>query len=133
MARNSCLKSATDSGDRLRSTLSATRLPLSRSSAAYTTPVAPEPSFDSTMKRLEPWKSAGRTCTPELPPGFTSIWSVDQASQLATGVSFMALRVAVHGAAGRMGRALAQLIAEAPDLTLAAAVDAPHSAHLGKD
>jgi 4-hydroxy-tetrahydrodipicolinate reductase len=45
----------------------------------------------------------------------------------------MALAVAVHGAAGRMGRALVQLIAEADDLTLCAALDAPGSAFLGRD
>ena len=45
----------------------------------------------------------------------------------------MALKVAVHGAAGRMGRALTQLIAEASDLTLAAAVDAAGNPQLGKD
>lgn len=45
----------------------------------------------------------------------------------------MPLRVAVHGAAGRMGRALVQLIAEADDLTLAAAIDAPSCPALGRD
>jgi 4-hydroxy-tetrahydrodipicolinate reductase len=45
----------------------------------------------------------------------------------------MALKVAVHGAAGRMGRALVQLIAEAGDLTLAAAIDAAGHPALGRD
>jgi 4-hydroxy-tetrahydrodipicolinate reductase len=45
----------------------------------------------------------------------------------------MALKVAIHGAAGRMGRALVQLIAESPDLRLASAIDAVGSPHLGKD
>jgi 4-hydroxy-tetrahydrodipicolinate reductase len=44
----------------------------------------------------------------------------------------MVLRVAVHGAAGRMGRALVDLIAQA-DLKLAAAIDAPGSVHIGRD
>jgi 4-hydroxy-tetrahydrodipicolinate reductase len=44
----------------------------------------------------------------------------------------MVLRVAVHGAAGRMGRALVELIAQA-DLKLAAAIDAPGSPQLGRD
>lgn len=45
----------------------------------------------------------------------------------------MALKIAVHGAAGRMGRALVQLIAEASDLSLAAAIEGAKSPHLGKD
>ena len=42
-------------------------------------------------------------------------------------------RIAVSGAAGRMGRMLVAAIAEAEDLTLAAAVDHPQSPHIGVD
>jgi 4-hydroxy-tetrahydrodipicolinate reductase len=45
----------------------------------------------------------------------------------------MTVKVAIHGAGGRMGRVLVQLIHDAPDLELAAAVDAPNSPLLGKD
>lgn len=45
----------------------------------------------------------------------------------------MALRVAVHGAAGRMGRAVVQLVHEAEDLSLVAAVDAVGNPGLGRD
>jgi 4-hydroxy-tetrahydrodipicolinate reductase len=45
----------------------------------------------------------------------------------------MTLRVAVHGAAGRMGRAVVQLVHEAADLTLAAAIDSPKSQVIGRD
>ncbi len=45
----------------------------------------------------------------------------------------MTLKVAVHGAAGRMGRALVRMIHEAPELELAAAIDAPQSPTLGRD
>ena len=44
-----------------------------------------------------------------------------------------ATRVAVAGAAGRMGQALVGAIREHPDVTLAAAVEAPGSAALGRD
>jgi 4-hydroxy-tetrahydrodipicolinate reductase len=43
------------------------------------------------------------------------------------------IRVAVHGAAGRMGRILIRLIAESEDLRLAGAVEAPGHAALGQD
>ena len=45
----------------------------------------------------------------------------------------IAARIAVSGAAGRMGRMLVSAIAEADDLTLAAAVDHPQSPHIGVD
>lgn len=45
----------------------------------------------------------------------------------------MTIKVAVHGAAGRMGRTVAQLVHEAADLSLVAAVDAPGSPLLGRD
>jgi 4-hydroxy-tetrahydrodipicolinate reductase len=45
----------------------------------------------------------------------------------------MALKVGVHGAAGRMGRTIVQLVQEAEDLTLVAAIDAPGSELLGRD
>lgn len=45
----------------------------------------------------------------------------------------MALRVAVHGVAGRMGRTLVQLIHASDDLELALAIDSPSSALLGRD
>ena len=45
----------------------------------------------------------------------------------------MTTNVAVHGAAGRMGRVLVQLIHAAEDLELAAAVDAKESPLLGRD
>ncbi len=43
------------------------------------------------------------------------------------------LKVAMHGASGRMGRAVVRLVAEAADLSLAAAIDAPQSRALGAD
>ena len=48
-------------------------------------------------------------------------------------VTSTATRIAVSGAAGRMGRMLVAAIAEAEDLTLAAAVDHPQSPHIGVD
>jgi 4-hydroxy-tetrahydrodipicolinate reductase len=45
----------------------------------------------------------------------------------------MTLKVAVHGAFGRMGRTVVQLVAEAPDLTLVAAVDSAQCEGLGRD
>jgi 4-hydroxy-tetrahydrodipicolinate reductase len=45
----------------------------------------------------------------------------------------MSIKVAIHGAAGRMGRTLAQLIHAAPDLELAAAIDSPTCPVLGRD
>ncbi len=45
----------------------------------------------------------------------------------------MTLKVAMHGAAGRMGRAVIQLVASAEDLHLAAAIDSPGSVALGRD
>ncbi|MBR1608264.1 MAG: 4-hydroxy-tetrahydrodipicolinate reductase, partial [Kiritimatiellae bacterium] len=43
------------------------------------------------------------------------------------------VRLAVFGAAGRMGRAIIRDIAEFPDVALAAAVEAPGSPALGAD
>jgi 4-hydroxy-tetrahydrodipicolinate reductase len=43
------------------------------------------------------------------------------------------IRVAVHGAAGRMGQRIASLAAQDPQLQVAAALDSPASPHLGKD
>src|SRR5699024_7135676 len=45
----------------------------------------------------------------------------------------MTIRVAINGAAGRMGRELVMACAARTDLTLAAAFDAPDSSHLGSD
>ena len=45
----------------------------------------------------------------------------------------MTLKIAVHGAAGRMGRALVQMIHDQGDLELAGALDAAGSPHLGRD
>jgi 4-hydroxy-tetrahydrodipicolinate reductase len=45
----------------------------------------------------------------------------------------MTCKVAVHGAGGRMGRVLVQMIHDADDLELAAAVDAETSPVLGRD
>ena len=45
----------------------------------------------------------------------------------------MALKVGVHGAGGRMGRSVVQLVHEADDLKLVAAVDAEGSPLLGRD
>lgn len=42
-------------------------------------------------------------------------------------------KIAVHGAAGRMGRVVMRLISEAPDLELVAALDAQGSISLGRD
>jgi 4-hydroxy-tetrahydrodipicolinate reductase len=43
------------------------------------------------------------------------------------------MRIAVTGAAGRMGRTLIELIHEAEDLTLGAALEHPQSPALGAD
>jgi 4-hydroxy-tetrahydrodipicolinate reductase len=43
------------------------------------------------------------------------------------------LRIAIHGAAGRMGTRLVQLIAEDPALTLASAIERPDHPRLGED
>ena len=43
------------------------------------------------------------------------------------------LRIAIHGAAGRMGQRLVALAAGDPGLTLVAAIDAPQHARLGED
>ena len=45
----------------------------------------------------------------------------------------MVLKVGVHGAGGRMGRTVVQLVHEAEDMKLAAAVDAEGSPLLGRD
>lgn len=45
----------------------------------------------------------------------------------------MTLKVAVHGASGRMGRTVVQLVSEDRGLTLCAAIDSPQSAGLGRD
>ena len=45
----------------------------------------------------------------------------------------MSARVLVHGAAGRMGRALVEAVRAAPDLVLAAAVDRPDHPELGRE
>lgn len=45
----------------------------------------------------------------------------------------MVLKVAVHGASGRMGRTIVQLVHEAKDMQLHAAVDAETSPMLGRD
>ncbi|MDB4973689.1 MAG: hypothetical protein JWN48_2030 [Myxococcaceae bacterium] len=45
----------------------------------------------------------------------------------------MTTKIAIHGAAGRMGRVLVQRIAEDDALELAAAVDSPKSPYLGRD
>jgi 4-hydroxy-tetrahydrodipicolinate reductase len=45
----------------------------------------------------------------------------------------MALRIGMHGAAGRMGRAIVQRVSETNDLTLTAAIDAPGSLAIGRD
>src|SRR5687768_606754 len=45
----------------------------------------------------------------------------------------MALGVAVHGAAGRMGRTVVKLVQEASDLALVAAVDAEGAPWVGRD
>jgi 4-hydroxy-tetrahydrodipicolinate reductase len=45
----------------------------------------------------------------------------------------MTVKVAVHGAAGRMGRALVQMIHDADDLELEGAIDAANSPLLGRD
>src|SRR5208282_2834433 len=44
-----------------------------------------------------------------------------------------AIRIAIHGAAGRMGRRLVALAAVDPQLTVAAALESPQSALLGDD
>jgi 4-hydroxy-tetrahydrodipicolinate reductase len=43
------------------------------------------------------------------------------------------LKVAVHGASGRMGRAVIRLVSEDPDLALGAAIDSAQSSTLGVD
>lgn len=43
------------------------------------------------------------------------------------------IRIAVAGASGRMGRTLIETIAQSEDMVLAAALDQPGSAYLGKD
>jgi 4-hydroxy-tetrahydrodipicolinate reductase len=43
------------------------------------------------------------------------------------------IRIAIHGAAGRMGRRLVALAAADPQLTVAAALESPHCPHLGDD
>lgn len=43
------------------------------------------------------------------------------------------LRIAIHGAAGRMGRRLVALASEDPQLELVAAIDCEHHPELGKD
>ena len=43
------------------------------------------------------------------------------------------LRIAIAGASGRMGRMLVEAILEAPDCTLAGALDVAGSAQLGQD
>ncbi|MET0285586.1 MAG: 4-hydroxy-tetrahydrodipicolinate reductase [Polyangiales bacterium] len=45
----------------------------------------------------------------------------------------MTLKVAIHGAAGRMGKTLVRLVHESPELELAAAVDSANSPLLGRD
>jgi 4-hydroxy-tetrahydrodipicolinate reductase len=45
----------------------------------------------------------------------------------------MSLRIAIAGASGRMGQALVEAVVAAPDLVLAAALDVPQSAALGRD
>jgi 4-hydroxy-tetrahydrodipicolinate reductase len=45
----------------------------------------------------------------------------------------MPVRIAIHGAAGRMGQRLVALAAADKDLLLAAAIDSPQYPHLGKD
>lgn len=45
----------------------------------------------------------------------------------------MTRKVAIHGAAGRMGRALIQMMQENDELELAAAIDSPNNPFLGKD
>src|SRR5690606_13812648 len=49
------------------------------------------------------------------------------------GTPEMTIKIAMHGATGRMGRTVIQLVHEAKDLTLAAALDGPSSAWLGRD
>ena len=43
------------------------------------------------------------------------------------------MRIAVAGASGRMGRTLIEMIAQAEDMSLAAALEVPNSASLGRD
>jgi len=45
----------------------------------------------------------------------------------------MTLKLAIAGAAGRMGRELARLVHETPGATLAGGLEAPNSPHLGAD
>ena len=42
-------------------------------------------------------------------------------------------RIAIHGAAGRMGQRLVALVAADDELTLAAAIDAPDHPRIGED
>ena len=48
-------------------------------------------------------------------------------------VTMTAIRIAIHGAAGRMGRRLIALAAADPQLTVAAALESPGNALLGND
>src|SRR3954468_670958 len=48
-------------------------------------------------------------------------------------MTMTSLKVAVHGASGRMGRAVIRLVAESGDLTLSAAIDSLQSPALGQD
>jgi len=43
------------------------------------------------------------------------------------------LRIAVHGAAGRMGQRIVALVSQDPQLAIAAALEAPSNPHLGRD
>ena len=45
----------------------------------------------------------------------------------------MPIRIAIHGAAGRMGQRLVALAAADPELSVAAAIDAPGHPRLGED
>jgi 4-hydroxy-tetrahydrodipicolinate reductase len=51
----------------------------------------------------------------------------------AQGIPMTALRVAVAGASGRMGRMLVEAIVASPDLQLAGALDMAGSAAVGSD
>src|SRR5687768_17354905 len=44
-----------------------------------------------------------------------------------------ALKIAIAGASGRMGRALIEAVSQAPDMALAAALELKGNAHVGKD
>jgi len=43
------------------------------------------------------------------------------------------MKLAIHGAAGRMGRAIAEIAFADGDVELKRAIDAPHSSHIGND